>query len=280
VGSPICIWKLPQLFPEIKKQALERGAILPVVVALFAWPDLKTLAVLSAVNALLYGVELWKHGRNPVLTRCWLGSLALLVTTVSFNQVWVDNRTTSGGVALLTLLIYACLYCLTTRNPKVALLGSCSATILSALWADQMQISFYHAAQIGFIFLLFHSLVWNDADHSGAGLLRVLASVGWMLTSLFWVKEDGMQAAWFITGAGLGVILTGLLVGWIRHQPYPWVVIGSGIAVILVEQGYAVVLGLKNAPTGLVTLVSSFLLFALGIGIALWKGQNPLSLKR
>ena len=264
-------WKLRQLVPELKEEFRTSFLLLPMMALVPAWSDLPLLEVFCAANGILYGIELWRYGRNSVLVHSLLGSLAMFGVVFSAIHFYPAKVGNTDSLVILVLMVYAVLYSLTTRDPRAALFASLAVVILTAIVTSQSVISLYIPLQSGLILLMVHSIWWNDAAHRGAAFLRLIAGIGWITTSLFWLGDDGTKAAWFITAIALLVILLGLAVGWIRNRHYPWMVIGIGVAVLIAEQGYGVTLGLKNAPTGIVTLGASFLLFAIGIGLALLK---------
>ena len=110
--------------------------------------------------------------------------------------------------------IYLLLCTAFSRNPKLALLSSimlgCSVMVL---FGNQTG-AIHWALQCGLVFLLLHSLRWEDQKHQGAGVLRAMATVLWVLYSFVWMRFDGQ---WWMPGIFGLLVLGGCLIARYRR---------------------------------------------------------------
>ena len=118
-------------------------------------------------------------------------------------------------------------------------------------------------------FLLLHSLRWVDSQHAGAGTVRVIAALVWVVEAFVWTQTGG--AAWMtfaVAGPVLGFYpLSRWLTG---HWGFPVVPAAAVLAMLSGPTG-STTGSLYSVPVGLLAVIGSFLLFGLGTLAALTK---------
>jgi hypothetical protein len=179
------------------------------------------------------------------------------------------------AVGTLTYLIFLIVR---SRNPKLAVLGSILlAWAIAAAFPNHANAIFW-AAQGGFVFLLLHSLLWDDPAHTGAKAVRMLGALVWVMQSLVWM-DVGQGRLWMPCFTGT-VVLTVYVCAQIRSRKWDLPVIpGAAILVMVSGPGASAVEGVRTMPPGLLAVIGSFLLFAVGTVAALtrshWHKPEP-----
>jgi hypothetical protein len=128
----------------------------------------------------------------------------------------------------------------------------------------------YWALQSSFVFLLMHSLRWNDLEDRSVNAVRILIGLAWVTQSFIW--------AYFTTGQFWLTCIPGalvLIVYWIvQRQRGNWGHLNIAIAAGLVTLSGPVSAAINNVqtiPAGLLAIIGSFLLFGFGTAAALTK---------
>jgi hypothetical protein len=128
---------------------------------------------------------------------------------------------------------------------------------------------FHWAVQSGLVFLLLHSLRWEDQAHEGARAVRNLAAVLWTFHALVWVRSDA--ALWMPCIPG-GIVLSAyILTQFLRGRWETFILPAASILTLLSGPGQFLITRLHSAPSGLLAIIGSFVLFALGTTAALTK---------
>src|SRR5581483_4672761 len=115
-------------------------------------------------------------------------SLMLMVCGVP-NE-WLMGSLTRQMLIGIGVGIYLLLYIGMSRDPKAGMLGCVLVALAVILGFSQHNGVFHWAVQSGLVFLLLHSLRWEDSEHEGARAVRILAAVLWMAHALIWVHND------------------------------------------------------------------------------------------
>jgi len=207
----------------------------------------------------------------------WLGITATMLIAAILPQMvrtmtggWTDLEL--GGTVLLT---YAGYWIIRSRNPKLGILGAIGVGIAVGNWVEDRSDGFTLVGQAGLGFLILHSLLWRDADHTGARGARGIICFLWVLHSLICVLgRDTQDAREAQAMAGLIAVAAGLCL--IRESGWPpGSVAGAAAFVLLLKPG--VIAGevtiekFQALPAGLWVIAGSLLLFALGTLAALTK---------
>lgn len=247
----------------------------PLLVPFLAWRahDWNVFCALAAINAAIYG-GLFFQKANRRAFHLMLASLALMLATVPRELlegfgILVSRRQTFGGAACG----YVVLRALLSRNPKAGLLGgiACGAGLLGLLDfnPDAMGI----AMQAAFVFVLSHSLRWNDMEHKGAYSTRIMIALFWFLHSIAWVFDGRLHEMWTTSCFAAAVIIIYFAARGIFGRWGPRLVPYTATAILLIDPAGRFVIFMKQAPIGLLAVLGSFILFAGGTLLALKKNN-------
>jgi len=269
--------RMPARFPW-QKQLL---TLLPLWVPLLSTSPggRGTFLTLATLNLVGYGI-ISLCDRNNRLARHLVIAAGLLLVA-GFPASWLPTIVTGPSVApafgpglpqlkcvLAGLMAYLLIWTTLRRSPQHALLGSIvfSAAIL---WCFRHQPGAgYWALQGGFVFLLLHSLRWQDGGHPGANFLRLLGAFAWVIQSVVWMNADtGRFWMPFIPGAlVLGTCFACQL------YSFEWKKTAVPVAALMVMLSgpcCGIIEGVRLAPVGLLAVTGSFLLFGFGTLAAL-----------
>jgi len=247
--------------------------VFPVLATLFALPQSSegVFLVLSGLNVLAYAALLFS-GRihsKLVLHFCAASILAFLCALPShIFETWFGangHLKLAGGITVAYILYWIGL----SRNPKIGLLGALLVAAATAMLIGQGQSVPHWAAQAGLAFLLVHSLRWRDSEEPGAVAVRRLAALFWIGHSLVWTQSGG--AFWMLLCIAGPVLLIALIHRIFSGDFGPMITPLAAIVVLLCSPGDLVVSKAHTAPLGLIAIVCSFGLFAVGTVSALTK---------
>lgn len=255
---------LPDLSPAWKRTLL----VPPLVATLAATsqPGNTVFLTLSAVNVAIYAFLGFRE-------RTWMPLHCLLLSIVAFlaglpQESWQNlvPQFSRDKFVAAAVLVYVLVRIALTRNPKAGFLGCLVAATTVALWNPH---TLHWAAQVALVFLLLHSLRWDDSKEQGTAAVRWLTALVWVGHSVFWSHFDG--GGWSVCALAIPVLGVSLVVRWLRGQwIQPAVPIAASV-VLLSAPGHAAATHLQSAPAGLLAVVGSFALFGLGTLGALTK---------
>lgn len=174
------------------------------------------------------------------------------------------------------LMGYLVLSSLISRRLEMGLVGAISVGVMLATAISGMPDSIHCAFNAALMFLLLHSLRWDDKRQSGARLLRWVAASVWALHAFGWATTGA--PGWQLAEIGLGVLLTWFLVRWMRSERPPVAVAIGGAAVTLSTPSVQTLALMMTAPAGLLAVAASFVLLGAGTAVALTKHRwHPVS---
>ena len=229
----------------------------------------KTFLILSGLNVAGFGLLALLKRRQQLA--CHLIYASALVGLAGVPDHWLQQ--VAGGATRAQCVaagLAAYLVCWTAwlRNPKLAVLGSMmlGLVILAALW--HRPGAEHWALQGGLVFLLLHSLRWDDAEHPGAEAMRRLTGVAWAIQSFVWMNtEAGRFWMPLIPAAAvLGIYCAYLPFRGIWRL---FTVPAAALVVMLSGPCVAMLDILRATPPGLLALSASFLLLGAGTVAAL-----------
>jgi hypothetical protein len=227
----------------------------------------ETFLALMGLNVAAYGVMRFVRGGNRLAGHLAYASVLLLIVGLpdSWIQVVVHGATAMGCVAA-GLAAYLIFWTAWLRNPKLAVLGAALFGIAIAVVFQNQPHVINWALQGGFVFLLLHSLRWNDAGTKGAAITRYLIGIIWAIQSFVWMNGEGAQF-WmpFIPGAVVFAIYCLALRGGWRLLAVP----ASALAVILSGPCTLAIDRVRTLPVGLLAVIASFLFLGFGTVAAL-----------
>jgi len=256
--------------------------------ALLALPALATFVAVSAYGAYIfftltllnvagYAALFLVDRKNRFIEHLLLASLAALVAGMpeSWGRVVVPDFLRQKTI-VLSFAGYVLFW--VTRSSK-AQMGFCGA-ILAGLGTEYFFAPLDYleqfAMQSALMYLLVHSVRWTDDAEHGSRALRVAAAIAWTVHSFVWVRIATVDVYRNIALAGLLMLAIYYLVEILRGTVGPRIIAISSLLVFLcVPINFAVEV-LRITPTGYLTVLGSFLVFAIGTAVALTKHRwNP-----
>ena len=272
----VLVWtvvlQLNRNFPNLTRPVKNLLMFPPVVVALFAGAPEHgnlTFLILTALNIVIYcGIGFYE--RNfPLARHLVFASLVMLAAGLpnGWLQIIVPGLTRAGTVAT-GVMAYLLFWTVLLRNPKLAILGSLVLGLAVASLFGNHANAIYWTFQSSLVFLLLHSLRWNDAEHAGANTVRTVVGLVWVLQSLVWMNTDAGKF-WMPCIPGLMVLGTYLAAQKLRGKWSHFSIPVAATLVILSGPGNAAADGLRTMPAGILAVIASFLLFGFGTAAAL-----------
>ena len=254
-----------------QQSAARQRALLavPLLAPFLGWsaPANNVFLALALLNAAVYA-GLFLRLRKPSLVLP-LFLFCLMALVAGFPEPWGTRLLSGfsrGGAVAAALTGYVVLGAALSRSPKLALGGALTlGSVLLAVLSARPNGSHW-ALELPLVFLLLHSLRWEDARHVGSSALRLIAGALWVLDAGVWMHSGGR--VWpLLVLAGM-VFGAYLLFRWLsgRWGPLP-VPLAAALALLTVP-GNITADKLHTAPPGLLAVVGSFLLFGLGTLVA------------
>jgi hypothetical protein len=271
----VCSWTAYRRLGEIcnfSVAKLRKVLIVPpVLFALLAVsPCNKVFAVLAGLNVLIYGAIYFANRAEKLIHHLLFASVVMVIA--GLPEQWVrgilpgfnrDNYV-GAGIAFYFILCVAL-----SRNPKLGLFGAITTGIAAGLVLGNTPLSFPIAVQCSLVFLLLHSLRWNDAEHQGATTLRVIAAILWTTYSIGWIHANGEP--WITFAMGAFVLIVSGVARIFRGRWDQRLLPITATLVMLSGPGNALTVMLHATPSGLLAVIGSFVLFAAGTIAALTK---------
>jgi hypothetical protein len=234
----------------------------PVLLPLLAIEKERILLLFSGLNLLIYGLLLIRKERNFLALTRLLGSIAIFCG--GLPAPWISY--TLPGVSRpewIALSAVGCFFWVIFRfrDPRIAMFGTLSLVGLCCHFAPDLS---HYAVQVALASLLAHSLCWDDQAHKGAATLRFLAGVIWSVVSYSWVINSVRPERLLIDSAA-GALLIVYLFQVIRSGRWKHRIVPISASFVLLSEP-ATILGswLNGETPGMLAVVASFLLFALG----------------
>jgi hypothetical protein len=277
-GIWMLFWTLRQRIMDFAPQgpvALQNSLFaLPLLAPFIAAPQpgREVLLVLTLLNVVIYGTIYVRRPQHRITLHFALISLASLIIGMpgQWTQPVMGEFSYSKGLAAIALG-YCMLCALLSRNPKFGMFGSLVlATSIVIVLGDRAGADHW-ACQGGLVFLLIHSLRWDDAAHHGARVLRIVAGALWAAHAFGWTYTGARP--WMLCSAAAPV-LAGYLVARIITQKWASVALPIFAAIVVFSGAIETAVSKAvAAPAWLMAVIASFVLFALGTLAALTKHQ-------
>lgn len=259
-------------FIEQPRWKLNRALLIAPVVAPFiaGIANSKITLALAALNTLAYGFVALFGTQTRVARNLAIGSMLTMIAAIPHNWggmvVPGFNPAKATAIAALAALIIPALL---SRNPKLGFLGACALAAGVYGFVDLEWRGFNWALQAGCVFLLLHSLRWLDWQEKGLATARGLTAVVWVLDSYAWTHCGGPTLP--LAGLGLLVLTVWLVARQLQSVRGLWSVGVSGLVVMVSGPLDAAGVWVTAAPAGLLAVLGSLVLFALGTAAALTK---------
>ncbi len=251
----------------------------PVVVTFLAMTRAgnSVFIALTMLNMALYTLLMVKERGNRTAFHLLLISFAALLAGLSrtFEPSLPPEFNANKWIALIATG-YLMFWVIRSRNARLGLLGSWIVATAILLLVKNMDIAAPLAAQLALVFLLLHSLRWEERGNQGYGALRLVASGVWVLHALFLVHSGWAYALPVAYGTGGLLLAVSIFMKLYAGGWKPIVVPIAASLVLLAQPGDFLAGKLHSTPDGLLALMGSFFLFGLGTLAALTKSKwNP-----
>ncbi len=264
VGAWVLVLRVKDVVAESTEEWRQTFLGLPVAATFVAvfHENSAIFFALSTLNAVTLGV-LWLRAReNRVAFQ-----LALLSLATTFGGSPSTFDTSRENWIVLAAAAYGLLHLTLARNPKAGLAGAIGVGIGTVMLVTNASVGF--AIQNTFVYLLLHSLRWDDSQHEGATMFRVAVAVVWISHSIGWVVIAGDTASAAVEGYG-ATVLTVYLVRRLLGGDWGAIVVPFAAVVVMatmpVRMSFTVG---RQMPIGLLAMVASLILFAAGT-VAAW----------
>jgi hypothetical protein len=250
-------------FTRLNRLAEQIFLFVPLLLPLLAIGSEKILLVFAGLNLVVYGLLFICKDRNFLALTRLLGAIAILCGSLPMG--WI-SRIVPGveRPEWAMLSIFVCFFWLIFRfrDPRIAIFSALSLIGLGFCFAS----TFFHCAiQVALVSLLAHSLRWDDPAHKGATILRFLAAMLWSWVSCSWLFNNPAHPERLLVDAAAGVLLAVYLLQAMLFRRWKHRVIPvSALLVLLSEPGMILGSWLNRETPGMLAVVGSFLLFALG----------------
>jgi len=254
---------------ELLRRALLILPLLTIFVSAFVVGS-HVFLVLAVLNFLGFAIALWRERGNWLALQLAMISFASIISALPVEVVHpvmggFDRMNLVGGAVLAYLAIATAL----SRNPKLALVGAIAAAIAAGLMREGYTDNLHWAAEAGFVYFLLHSLRWRDYEHQGAAAVRVVMASLWVLHGFVWARAGGAFVPPLVIAA-LAVCVWGCR-GFLFQIWRPLAIPAAAALVALSHPMNFVLLKTQTAPVGVLAVIGSFVLFALGTAAALTK---------
>jgi hypothetical protein len=267
-------------FLAVQNRSLENAlAIAPIFIPLLAASESgnKIFFVLTMLNAAIYGGLCFFRRDNRLVPHLMAASIVLLVCALPGE--WVRFATPDfqrGNYIAAGVALYFLIYTALSRNPKMGIFGSIAVMITVLVLFQGHAETIHWALQSGLVFLLLHSLLWDDARHEGARAVRIMAATLWVIHAFAWMHFDVRM--WMACIPGGVVLATYLIAQLLRGRWDRFILPAASILTVLAGPGNALIGTVQSTPGGLLAVIGSFLLFAIGTAMALtkhhWHGSS------
>jgi hypothetical protein len=120
------------------------------------------------------------------------------------------------------------------------------------------------AIQVALVSLLAHSLRWDDQSHRGAATLRTLTGILWVLVSCSWLFEPAQSTRLLVDSTAALLLVIYLLHAMLFRCRKHLIIFICATIVLLSKPTMILARWLSGESAGMVAIMTSFLLFALG----------------
>src|SRR5262249_16787106 len=142
--------------------------------------------LLGGLNVTIYVLLFMRERTSRLLMHlAGLSAAAMGLGLVRLYETHLPAGFSAGQSVAVFILAYACYLIGVSKDPKLGVFG---ATVVGVAASSQFANYFegpHFGIQTGLLFLLLHSLLWNDEAHPGAKGSRTFACCLWVLHSLF-----------------------------------------------------------------------------------------------
>jgi hypothetical protein len=268
----IVVARLNRFLPE-RLWSLQPALLpLPALITLLAASALGNaiFLVLTMLNMVAYGVLFFRPGRNRLALHLCFGSLIALLAGVP--EHWTHPLLAGfshESCAAMAAAGYFVVWTAMSRNPKLAIMATFLIVASGCAFAQGEGPMLPWAIQGGLVFLLLHSLRWDDQEYQGAAVVRQLTALCWVAHCWAWAHSGDMP--WMVCLPGLIVLVACVAARWWRGHWEHFMLLPAAALAILAGPANLASSHISTIPDGLLAVCGSFALFGLGTILALTK---------
>jgi hypothetical protein len=258
---------------EQNRMAYNLAMVPALVVAFFAIPSAHypTFFLLTLLNTSVFAL-IYFQKRNQMALHLMVFSVAALVGGIPQEiGSHVPHFTRAHSIWIATAA-YGLFWGMQSHNPVSGVFGSLISAIVVGIACGDSDNAPHWGIQAGLVVLLIHSLRWQDDKHQGATAGRILACVGWVVHGFVWVHSTG--SGWMTC-----VMSMPLLIAYTAFSIYHWSLKRrflpvAALLLMLSGPGDSTANRLRNSSGGVSSIVASFVLFAAGTAVALYRNRH------
>jgi hypothetical protein len=232
------------------------------------------------VNAFGYGVLLVTKPSSRMVSELTLWAWSALIAQ-GLNAFMEAGWLPSQEIPFLqaTIAVFLLLRSSVSNDPRWGLAGMAVCIMASVAMVNGPGMNDDLAIQLGCLFFLLHSLRWDDKRHVGASTARWLVAIVWVMNSeCGFTANASSTSGWVSLGVAIVlVMITALHWWWYGRRPAAALLV-AGVIVPLLAPLNSAWRVIHQAPGGILALLGSIGLFALGTAIALarprWGGPS------
>jgi len=255
---------------EIKSLQERVMLLLPLLATLVSvsQPGNEVFISLTVLNVAFYAA-IWIQREDRFARHLlFISGLALIAgLPADWGRSVLPEFTSSKAIGVSAAL-YFVLRAAFSRNPKLGLIGALILGFMVMCILGTVAAPHW-GTQIGLAFLLVHSLRWADNQHEGTSAVRLLAALGWVAHTFWWMHDGG--AGWMTCTVAGAVLAIYVVTHWVAGKWGSLIIPTSAGTVMLSWPGDSAVDTLHSTPVGLLAVVGSFVLFGAGTFAALTK---------
>jgi hypothetical protein len=245
--------------------------IVPLLTPFLALGRPELAVTLNVLNAVIYGVLClrWNAIRIPAV----LGGISLVAAFLVMPDQWVTpvvKGYSKGAVIAALVAATIIIKAIHTREAKWGLFGAIVTGFLLLGLGENYRFSPHYSLQIGCTFLLVHSLFWKGAQERGSTVLVLLFGTLLCMDSFALARVEPNALRLLPVMTGIPVLVLAFL---FRRAVVP--MLAAGVSMLALPLSYAASV-VQGAPTGILAVAASFVLFGLGTAFAIWKRRFPI----
>jgi hypothetical protein len=246
-----------------------------------AWDDrMPMAATLAALNAVGF-CALAAAKRDRLAAHLSLVSALLAAAFAPAQEIpsfalRIAPGLSPAAILMGGFLVYMVGWAMVSSRAKVGVFGGVSLALRLLVSRTPTYAWANLAGEIGLVFILAHSLRWSREEHRDADKARVLCGAYWVFHGVLWTLAEP-ESAMAGTLACAGFVLAAY--GLARWQTGAWgpkVIPCSACVVAGVGPARYAGMFILRAPDGVLILLGSFALFAVGTMVALRKPGRDL----
>ncbi|MBA4149895.1 MAG: hypothetical protein H0X66_17425 [Verrucomicrobia bacterium] len=256
---------------DLREMLLVPTTIVPLIAAFTGdWLMFFVIALLNAAGYAFFTLR----DRNSIAFHLLLISGAMIFAGLPKSVFELFQLDVSRGQTMaIGFGAYILLRAILSRSPKLGILAGIVVAIGATFLFRRSGAPFDIGIQLGLLFLLIHSLRWVDAEHLGATGARFVAALLWVIHAALWLSRNDHTALFATASFAVVAIVVYFAVKMIFGFWGPRVVPYAAMLVLICKPVLLAQTMFKDAPTGVIALVASFVLFALGTAAALTKNR-------